>query len=314
MKRLKRRVYQIVADPPEGDILGQTLNIGILLLIAVNVCVGILETVPSYKKAYGDFFFWFEAGSVMVFTLEYALRMWSCTSQEEYSHPIAGRYKMATSPMSIIDLLAILPFYLQVLVPGLDLRFVRVLRLLRLFRLFRFGKVAVSFNMLARVIKNKREELLISLLVMMIILILSANLMYIVEHKVPNSPFQSVPASMWWGMITITTIGYGDMVPVTALGRAIGMVVAFLGVCVFALPVAILGAGFVEELEQKNKLKEEFSEEIIAEFEQNALAKGDLSSLPQVQLTEQQMAQLASSVAKQLAQELRKETQDPPSS
>lgn len=304
MDKIKLRVYQLVVDPPEGDRLGNAINVGILILIAINVTVGLLETVKGLEAQYKTFFYWFEFASVMIFTVEYLLRLWSCTAIEEYKHPIRGRIKISLAPMAIIDLLAILPFYLQVFAPGLDLRFVRVLRLLRLFRLFRFGRVATSFRMLGRVMKGKREELFISLAVLMLVLILASNIMYIIEHNQPNSQFTSVPAAMWWGMITITTIGYGDMVPMTPLGRAIGMLVAFLGVCVFALPVAILGAGFVEEIEQKDKLKEEYKEEFEAEQAERSIDKGDLSPLPQMRLTEQQMDQLAEKVAAHLARSL----------
>lgn len=306
MKALKSRIYQILSNPPEGDRFGKTIHIGILLLITANVSIGMVETVPSYRKAYASFFYWFEFISVVIFSIEYVLRIWSCTAVPKYEGFFRGRWKQMTSPMSIVDLLAILPFYLQMLVPGLDLRFVRVLRLLRLFRLFRFGRIATAFRTLGRVIHNKKEELFISLLVMLLVLIVSSNLMYLAEHNVKNTPFTSVPATMWWGMITITTIGYGDMVPVTTMGRAIGMVVAFLGVCVFALPVAILGSGFMEELERKEKLKHTVEEEFEAERVAESLKHHDISVLPQVQLTEQQVEQIASIVAQKLAEEMHK--------
>ncbi|WP_372370215.1 ion transporter [Candidatus Uabimicrobium sp. HlEnr_7] len=248
---MKKRIYQILSDPPKGDIVGNTISIGILLLIAVNVFVGILETVPELNKNHSAFFFNFELVSVIIFSIEYILRVWACTSQPQYQGMIKGRLKQMGTPMAIVDILAILPFYLEILLNGLiDLRFIRILRLFRLFRIFRVGKLAEAFQMLGHVLYNKREHLLISFAIVIIVTILAANLMYLVEHEA-NPAFSSVPAALWWAIITITTIGYGDMFPITVWGRIIGGGIGFLGICVFALPVGILGAGFVECVEDE---------------------------------------------------------------
>lgn len=252
---LKLRVYETVAEPPEGYRLGELVTGGILILIAVNVIVGVFETVQSLHQAYFNFFYYFEAFSVVTFTVEYLLRLWSCTAVERYQGAIKGRIKLTVSPMALIDLAAILPFYLSA-VMKVDLRFVRILRLFRLFRLFRSGRLAESFRTLAAVVKAKKEELGLSLLVVMLVLVMSSSIMYLVEHEQPKTQFTSVPASMWWGVMTITTIGYGDMYPVTPLGRVIASFVGFLGICCFALPVGILGAGFAEYMDQKSREKE----------------------------------------------------------
>lgn len=254
MNRIKRRVYEILTDPPSGDVFGNFINISILLLIAVNVIVGIFESVKGLHTRYPNFFYYFEFASVMVFSVEYVLRLWACNALERYEGLFRGRLRQASEPMAIIDLLAILPFYIQLLMPsGLDLRFIRVLRLMRLFRIFRVGRLAESFRILASVIKGKKEELFISSVVLIITLVLSSSLMFIVESHQPDTKFTSVPASMWWGMMTITTIGYGDMYPMTEWGRVLGAIVGFCGICIFALPVGILGAGFIEEVERKHQ-------------------------------------------------------------
>jgi voltage-gated potassium channel len=252
----KERIYEILSDPPEGDVLGNTISISILVLIAVNVFIGILETVPSLYENHEDFFYYFELFSVVVFSVEYLLRLWSCTSHPDFKNPIKGRLKLMGKPMSIIDLLAIMPFYIQILLPtGIDLRFVRALRLFRLFRIFRVGKVAESFKMLSNVVMNNREPLFISLGIVIIMAILSANVMYLVESG-HNEAFKSVPDALWWAIITITTIGYGDVYPITVAGKIIGALIGFLGICIFALPVGIIGAGFVHEIEQRNRNNE----------------------------------------------------------
>jgi voltage-gated potassium channel len=256
-KKVRRRTWEIVGEAPEGDLIGAGFNIAILTLIFINVISGIVETEMAIKQPVEElipkFFERLEFWSVMIFTVEYILRLWSCTADPKFRGMIKGRFNLARGPMALVDLFAILPFYLEAILPGVDLRFIRVLRLLRLFRLFRVGKFADSFKMFGSVIKGKKEELLISLAIMMIVLILASSMMFMVEHGDQPDKFSSVPASMWWGMITITTIGYGDLYPVSAWGRALGSVVGFLGVCVFALPVGILGAGFVEEVARRQK-------------------------------------------------------------
>ena len=334
-KSFQLRMYEIIADPPEGDKLGNFVNSSILLLIAVNIIIGILETIEVLGDSYPEFFYWFEFVSVMIFSVEYIIRLWACPASEEFQGSIRGRLKLTFKPMPLVDLFAILPFYLQSFIPGLDLRVIRVLRLLRLFRLFRVGRFAESFAMLGGVVKGKKEELIISVMVLAIMLIMSSSLMFLAEgnvqkdlfkidsqaqylkglsekkldpglrkhfkanqielskeifinavkpgtlwsirdqesdqkyfvHKleegnqlkitVRDTQFTSVPASMWWGIITITTIGYGDMYPMTDIGRVLGAIVGFLGICVFALPVAILGGGFMEEMERQEKRKQE---------------------------------------------------------
>lgn len=256
MQAVRNRIYEIIAEPPEGDRLGNFVTGAILVLIAVNVTLGILETVDALNSRFASFFYWFEVFSVIIFTIEYVLRLWSCTSQEAFRHPIRGRMNMATQPMSVIDVLAIAPFYLQFLLPsGMDLRFIRVLRLFRLFRLFRMASLAAAINTVCNVFKRKKEQLAIAVFVLLMVVLFSASLMYLAEGNQPGTKFTSIPQSMWWAMITVTTIGYGDMYPETPIGQVIGAVIGFVGVCVFALPVAILGAGFIEELEKEEESK-----------------------------------------------------------
>jgi voltage-gated potassium channel len=251
MESAKRRVYQILTDPPDEDRIGNAFSTFIFVLIAVNVIATVLETVQSLGRPYAHVFHAIEVVSVVVFSIEYVLRLWSCTSAAEFRHPVRGRIAVATKPMPVVDLLAILPFYLQVLIPGLDLRFVRALRLFRIFRVFRAGKLAEAIRILSAVVRNRAEELLASFVVILIVVVLAANVMYLLEHHHQPKNFASVPAAMWWAIVTVTTIGYGDVVPITPLGRVLGAIMALLGIIMLAMPVGIMGSGFIEEVEKR---------------------------------------------------------------
>jgi voltage-gated potassium channel len=186
--------------------------------------------------------------SVIVFSVEYILRIWSCTSDEQYSRPIVGRIKYAIQPLVLVDLLAILPFYLP-FVTRLDLRFLRILRIFRVLRVLKLERYFVALSKVARVMKRKASEIISTFIVMFILIVLSASLMYYVEPQT----YDSIPHAMWWGIVTLTTVGYGDVYPQTALGQLIGSILALLGIGLFGLPAGILAAGFIEEIQSKNK-------------------------------------------------------------
>jgi voltage-gated potassium channel len=216
---------------------------------AVVVAASVLESDVELARRAPRLFFWFELVSVVVFTLEYILRLWACTVDQRFAGVLKGRLRLAGRPMSLVDLAAIAPFYFELLLPGtLDLRFLRALRLMRLFRLLRFGQLANAFGMMTRVIQAKRAELGITLAVVGVAVLLAAGAIYTAERGEPNTSFTSIPRAMWWSVVTITTVGYGDMIPATPIGHIIGGLVAFIGICALALPVGILSTGFLEEL------------------------------------------------------------------
>lgn len=196
---------------------------------------------------------YFEVFSVIVFTIEYILRICSCNIDNKYQHPIVGRVVFALKPLVIVDLLAILPFYLPMIIP-LDLRIVRSLRLFRLFRIFKIGRYSRSLSILRYVIDDKKEELFLVLFVVFIMLIIFSSLMFYLEKDAQPDTFSSIPNAMWWGIITLTTVGYGDIYPVTTLGKIIGAIIAFLGIGMFALPAGILGSGLMEAINKKDQI------------------------------------------------------------
>lgn len=242
----RRRVYEIVQVAAPGDSASRIFDLTILTLIVLNVCAIIAETIQPLYLRYASFFRGFETLSVAVFTLEYALRLWACVSSPDFSRPVVGRLRFAVTSMAVVDLLAILPFYLPFF--GLDLRFIRIVRLLRFFRVAKLARYLSALGTLRLVLKAKKQELLICVSLGAILLVLTSSLMYYVEP----TRFASIPGAMWWGVATLTTVGYGDTVPITPLGKLLGGVVAILGIGMFALPTAILGGGFVEELQKRS--------------------------------------------------------------
>jgi voltage-gated potassium channel len=246
------RVYEALSNPRPEDRVGRGVSLALLILIAANVVASVLETDAGLAQSAPGFFYWFELISVSVFTAEYVLRFMSCTTSPQFHGAIRGRIRFVFSPMALIDLVSIVPFFISLLLPGVvDLRFLRVLRLLRLFRLLRVGRPAEAFALLVRVVQSKRVELAVSMVVVLVAMLLAAGAIYVAENGQPGTQFTSIPRSMWWSIVTITTVGYGDMTPTTPIGQAIGGLVAFVGICALALPVGIVSSGYMQELSRK---------------------------------------------------------------
>ncbi len=252
-KSTKQKILKTLDKAESEDALSKGFDKFIMALILLNVVAVILETVDSIHNDYELAFEYFEIGSVVVFSIEYLIRLWACTALEKYKHPIWGRLKYMVSVEAIIDLLAIVPFYLPFLINHADGRIVRVLRLFRLFRIFKLGRYSLAFGLITTVIKKRREELLVTLTLLIIMLVFASTLMYYIEYEPDKEGFQSIPETMWWGVATLTTVGYGDVYPVTALGKLLGAVIAILGVGLFALPAGIIAGGFESELSSRKK-------------------------------------------------------------
>jgi len=249
---MKKRIYETLEVAAPGDLPSRIFDIFIVTLIFLNVLAVILETIEKLSFQFSHFFKIFEVVSVIVFTLEYILRIWSCSVSKEYKNPILGRIRFIFTPLLLVDLFAILPFYLPMVIP-FDLRFIRAIRLIRLFRLFKIGRYSESIRLFGKVLKAKKEDIFITFFIIFILLIISSSLLYYVEREAQPEVFSNIPASMWWAVATLTTVGYGDIYPITSLGKFFGAIISLLGIGMFALPAGILSAGFIEEIRKRRE-------------------------------------------------------------
>ena len=259
--KTKKKVHGLLHPEIVGDSRwDKVINIFIVVLIILNVVAVMLETMPSIEKNADAklFFDYFDRVSVAIFTIEYVLRVWSSNHEEKYKGRFRGRLKYMLSPGALVDLLAILPSYLHAFI-GLDLRVLRMLRLMRFFRLFRLTAYTKPAQMINNVFKKRKNELALSFILAIFLIIIASCVMYFAEHLHPApdggpSLFTSIPKTIWWSVVTLTTTGYGDMYPVTNLGKGLASIIMMTGVAFFALPAGIITAGFIDEF-RINRIK-----------------------------------------------------------
>jgi len=244
---LRLRVWETL--DMEGTMGAAERRIGafLLALIALNVAAVVLQSVRSLDLRFAGAFRAFEAFSVLVFSAEYLARLWACTADPRYRGAVLGRLRFALTPMALVDLCAVLPFFAAA--ATLDLRVLRTARLFRILRLLKATRYIAAVRLFRHVLRARREELVLTTAVMSTLLVMAASVMYFAENGAQPEKFSSIPASMWWAVATLTTVGYGDVYPVTPLGRLAGGCIAILGLGFFALPTAILGAGFVDAVQ-----------------------------------------------------------------
>ncbi len=241
----RREVHDVLEVGGDTHPMGRVVNAFIILLIILNAIAFAADTVPELADRYADEFEAFNVFSVIVFTIEYGLRLWSAVDIPMLSRlpHWRARLRFALRPIMIIDLLAFLPWYLHWVYP-MDLRILRVFRLFRLLKLVRYSP---ALQTLGRVIADEYRALLGALLVILVLLLFASTAMYFLEREAQPDKFGSIPAAAWWALATLTTVGYGDVVPITPFGKLLGGVVMLLGVGMIALPVAIIATGFSQE-------------------------------------------------------------------
>lgn len=242
----REKAYHLIESTEQSGRLSRWLDVGLIILIALNVIVVAVETMPGWYQAHRMAFDIFDACSVAIFTVEYLMRVWVSVEDLRYRGRW-GRLRYMCTPMAIIDLLAIAPYYLAQFM-GLDLRFLRALRLLRIFKLTRYSS---AMSLLLVVLKEEANTLMAGFFILFIMLILAASGAYLVEHQVQPDAFGSIPQSMWWALVTLTTVGYGDVTPITSMGRIFGGMVTIIGIGVAALPAGILASGLADHIHRR---------------------------------------------------------------
>ena len=248
-KTIRYKIYILLEVNPARYLPSKILNIFLIILIVANVFAFAMGTVDSLAAKYGTFFEWFNIFSVAIFTLEYLARIWCVVEYPHLKHVsgLKARIGYMFRPIAFIDLVSILPFYLGNIF-GIDLRGLRILRLLRILKLARYSP---AIETLGRTVYNERRALWGSLIIMICLILFSSTLMYLIEQDAQPEKFGSIPMSAWWAVSTLTTIGYGDAVPITAAGKFIGAVFMMLGLGMFALPIGILATGFSQEANRR---------------------------------------------------------------
>ena len=252
-KQIRTLIYEILETSESSNLYSLADDIIITGLIVINVAAFIASTSPTLSQEQKLILENIEIFSSLVFTIEYLLRLWVCTVDSRYSHPLWGRLRYGLTPLSLIDLISILPFYSLLLFPNLS--FVNLIRLLRLLRLLKMSRYSESVRTLGAVLDAKKDELFATAFAVFILLIFASSIMYFVESEAHPEAFASIPDAMWWGVVTLTTVGYGDIYPITPLGRFLGAILAFLGIGMFALPAGLISSGFAEEVQRKKQEK-----------------------------------------------------------
>jgi voltage-gated potassium channel len=250
---VKRRIYNII-EVSAGKKHSHFFDIFIIGLIILSVISIVLESFDYMQANFSKELKIFEYISVTIFSLEYLLRLWTCELKYSNKSKIGALGAFVFSAFGIIDLLAILPFYLPLII-NVDLRFVRILRLFRLLRIFKLDRYTHSMHLVVNVLKDKVPELSVTLFVTFLMLFISATLMYYIEHDNQPEVFPNIIASFWWSITTLTTVGYGDAVPITGLGKIIASFMALLGIAVVALPTAIISSSFIEKIQHTSRHK-----------------------------------------------------------
>lgn len=241
----KKRVFDIIQIGQDGDWISKLFDIVIIGMIVANLFIAILLTFDE-MDAYAGALSTVELITVIGFTIEYILRMWTA----EYLYPKVSRgrakLKYACSFGGVIDLLSFLPYYLPVFFPMGVVAF-RMFRIIRIFRLFQVNAYYDALNVITDVIKSKRDQLLSSIFIILVLMVASSLCMYSLENAVQPDVFQNAFSGFWWAVSTLLTVGYGDIYPITIPGRIFGIIITFLGVGMVAIPTGILSAGFVEQ-------------------------------------------------------------------
>ena len=296
-RTFRQKIHAIIFPSEFGGSLQGIFDSFIVVWVIISVLCVILESVSQIRYILNIQFIIIDAIAVSIFTIEYCLRLYCCVENPQFSHPITGRLKQAQTTSSIIDFLAILPFFLEVFLHHLlDLRFLRVFRLMRLLKLTRYTGATST---LTKVIARELPVMCSSAFIMLLLVILTASLGYLFEHEAQPDKFENIPQSIYWAVITLASVGYGDISPVTSLGRFMTILMSLLGIGIFAIPAALLSSAFTDQLRieretLKNSLYEMLSDGNIDEQETAFIAK----EAQRLHLNEDEVARLIDRASK----------------
>lgn len=253
VEKVRTRTYEALEVAKPHDRLSRAVDLSLMILISTNVLASALQTESTLEMRYQGFFRTFDDISLIIFSVEYFLRMWSCVADPRYRDPVFGRLRFAMTPLALFDLLAVLPFYLpHVFV--LDLRILRTLRFLQVTRILKMTRYSQSLSLLGRVFRSRMHDVGVSLFVLVVLLVMASGMLFVVEFHHETSPFHkmSMPQTMWWAFTTITGLQSSSISPVTGAGRIVEIMIAFLSTGLFALPAGILASGFMEEVHKQH--------------------------------------------------------------
>lgn len=251
---MKKKLYELVEKGSHGRLWNLIFDYTIMTLIVLSLISIILESIPEVHLKYEVILYAFNAFSIVIFSIEYIIRLYVSDLTHPSKTKLRSAFRFVFSTYGIIDLLAILPFFLPMFIK-IDLRFLRALRLTRFLRILKLNRYNSSLNLIWKVIKEKRSELAVTGFLAFIILMIASFLMYHIEGEKQPEAFSNILDSFWWAVATLTTVGYGDIYPITGLGKFISGLIAILGIGVVALPTGIIGAGFMNKIEKSKKVK-----------------------------------------------------------
>ena len=260
----RRRIFEIMEIGRASDRTSRIFDLTLIALILANVAAIILA---SFQEIHGEFsteLRVFETVSIVLFSVEYLMRLFTADMLHPQLRPGLARLRWMVSFHGIIDLLAILPFFAAHLLPlfvPFDLRFLRMVRILRLLRIFKLQRYSSSMQIIGHILSEKKEELLTTVFISAILMIIASTFMYYLEHEAQPDVFPNVLATMWWAMATLTTVGYGDVFPVTAAGKVFAGIIAILGIGIIALPTGILSAAFIDRISMRRARQREATHE-----------------------------------------------------
>ena len=271
-KSIQKRTLEILDQSQDGDAISKICDFVIIAFVMLNIFGVILETMSDFEARYHLEFYIFETFSIAFFTIEYFTRLWAAGAMID-GESWRGRVRYIFSFNGLVDLAATAPFYLQILMPGLDLR---VLRILRLVRVFKFSHYSTAIEDLFSAVYQERKAFIAAIYLLLIAVILTSSLMYFAETTHQPDKFGSIPDAIYWSLITLTTVGYGDVSPVTGVGKIIAVSTAFMGVCVVALLTGIVASAFANQITRRkvifeSQLREALKDGTIDEDEQISL-------------------------------------------